>query len=127
MEKDELERDKELFLYYQEMAREKYGELLSEYKILFSQVDSKSPPAWKRFVYPHKVPGASGDYWVTDGYIVHMGFWHPTEGWGIYQPRSSGVIAGCFRIDDMNFSVEGFCEVSAPGGHDLFAEISENE
>jgi hypothetical protein len=76
---------------------------------------------WKRFdLSANKKPDHNGDYWVTDGWTVHMAFWHDTAYWGIYQPNEHGVISRCYKIDDMNFSVEAFCEVDFPKGYERF-------
>lgn len=60
-------------------------------------------------------PLKSGDYWITDGYVVHMAHYDmPSKEWGIYQPDKWGVIRHCFQLSDMNFDLIAFCLIKIP-------------
>lgn len=53
-------------------------------------------------------PPKEGMYWVTDGYFVFMGYYHPTEGWGIFDRTK------CIIQDDWNFDIRYWREVRIP-------------
>lgn len=69
-------------------------------------------------------PFCSGDYWVTDGYYVHMAHYDfITNDWGIYQPDKTGVIKHCYSLDDMNFCILAYAEMKFPKGKEKFRNL----
>lgn len=60
-------------------------------------------------------PLESGDYWVTDGYIIHKAFYSKDlKSWGIYQPDKYGVTRQCIQLDDMNFDIKWYSDMIPP-------------
>jgi hypothetical protein len=71
----------------------------------------------------HINPKESGDYWVTDGYYVHMAHYiKESNSWGIYRSDKFHVIKYCYSLSDMNFNIVAYCEVKFPKNYTKFAE-----
>jgi hypothetical protein len=75
-------------------------------------------------------PEKTGDYFVTDGYHVHLGHFRKGidlwDSWGLYATDSWGIIKHCFNIDDMNFDIIAFQKLEAPEISADIKRIAEN-
>jgi hypothetical protein len=80
---------------------------------------------YRNGTYDFTNPTKSDDYWVTDGYYVHMAHFDLATGdWGIYQPNeASGIIRHCYCLDDMNFSIVAYAEMESPKGFERFQGV----
>ncbi len=77
-------------------------------------------------VYKFLEPPKNGDYWVTDGWYVHMAHFKKDAiggDWGIYQPDKSGITRRCVILDDMNFDIAGWCEMDYPKIPEKYQEL----
>ena len=53
-------------------------------------------------------PNEEGVYWISDGWLIEVGYWHRQLGWGIISgPRF-------VPVSDWNFDVKYYQEMLAP-------------